>query len=78
MIGICAILLIGHGRMGQLVESLAPAHGCEVAGIVTSRSGPGAIARGDLRPVDVAIDFSLADAVRDEPAAAGGARASTS
>ena len=30
------ILLIGHGRMGQLVEALAPSYGCEIAGVVTS------------------------------------------
>jgi 4-hydroxy-tetrahydrodipicolinate reductase len=57
------LLLIGHGRMGQLVERLAPAHGDEVAGIVTELSGDEAIARGDFGPVDVAIDFSLAAAV---------------
>lgn len=51
------ILLLGHGRMGQLVEQLAPSYGCEIAAVVTSRSGAGAIDRaGD---VDVAIDFSL-------------------
>jgi 4-hydroxy-tetrahydrodipicolinate reductase len=54
------ILLIGHGRMGQLVESLAPSYGCEVAGIVTGRSGAAAIVRG---AADVAIDFSSAPAV---------------
>ena len=57
------ILLVGHGRMGQLVERLAPAHGCEVAGVVTSRSGAEAIASGDFGDVDVAIDFTQADAV---------------
>jgi 4-hydroxy-tetrahydrodipicolinate reductase len=56
------ILLIGHGRMGRLVESLAAAEGAEIAGIVTSRSGPGAI-ESDYGPVDVAIDFSLGGAV---------------
>ena len=56
------ILLIGHGRMGQLVASLAPGHGCEIAAIAeidrpleTAIAGAGAI--------DVAIDFSQADAV---------------
>ena len=48
------ILLIGHGRMGKLVESLAPAHGCEIAGIVTSRSGANAIAGGSPAAADVA------------------------
>ena len=57
------LLLIGHGRMGQLVERLASEHGCEVAGIVTSRSGPDAITSGDFGPVDVAIDFTQPGAV---------------
>jgi 4-hydroxy-tetrahydrodipicolinate reductase len=57
------ILLLGHGRMGQLVESLAPAYGATIAGIIDERSGAGAIAGGDFGHVDVAIDFTLADAV---------------
>lgn len=57
------LLLIGHGRMGQLVERLSPAHGCEIAGVVTRRSGPDAIASKDFGPVDVAIDFTQPDAV---------------
>jgi 4-hydroxy-tetrahydrodipicolinate reductase len=57
------LLLVGHGRMGRLVESLAASHGCEVAGIVTEASAPDAIASGDFGPLDVAVDFSLASAV---------------
>lgn len=57
------ILLIGHGRMGRLVETLAPSHGCEIAGIVTGRSAPTAIADGAFGPVEVAIDFSQSSAV---------------
>jgi 4-hydroxy-tetrahydrodipicolinate reductase len=57
------ILLVGHGRMGQLVERLAPAHGCEVAGIVTDRSSPDAIAATDFGAVDVAVDFTQPAAV---------------
>jgi 4-hydroxy-tetrahydrodipicolinate reductase len=59
-----SILLIGHGRMGRLVESLAAGHDCRVAAIVTSRSGAGAIAGGEFKDVDVAIDFSAGPAVR--------------
>jgi 4-hydroxy-tetrahydrodipicolinate reductase len=54
------ILLIGHGRMGRLIESLAPAHGCEISGIVTSRSEADALGA----PADVAIDFTAGPAVR--------------
>ena len=57
------VLLIGHGRMGALVERLAPEYGCEIAAVVTEESGEGAIEKGDFGPIDVAIDFSLPDAV---------------
>ena len=54
------LLLIGHGRMGRLVEALAPEHGFQLAGIV----GRDAAATPDAWPAaDVAIDFSLAEAV---------------
>ena len=53
------LALIGYGRMGRLVEQLAPEHGFEVVARVT---------RPDqeidaLRGADVAIDFSTAAAV---------------
>ena len=57
------IVLIGHGRMGQLVESLAPSYGCEIAGVVDENSPADAIARGDFGGATMAIDFSLAPAV---------------
>lgn len=57
------ILLLGHGRMGQLVESLAPAYGGTIAGVIDEHSGARAIADGKFGDVDVAIDFTLADAV---------------
>ncbi len=46
--------------MGRLVESLAPAHGCQIAGVLTSKSGADAFAA----EADVAIDFSIGPAVR--------------
>jgi len=57
------LLLIGRGRMGQLVEHLAPAHGCEIAGVITSQSPTDALATGDFGQVDAAIDFSHGTAV---------------
>ena len=48
--------------MGQLVEKLAPEHGCEVAGIAEIDL-PVASLLAESGPVDVAIDFSHADAV---------------
>jgi 4-hydroxy-tetrahydrodipicolinate reductase len=55
------ILLVGHGRMGRLVESLAPEYGCEVAGIVDSQTSPAEVERAPQ--VDVAIDFSTPSSV---------------
>jgi 4-hydroxy-tetrahydrodipicolinate reductase len=54
------VLLVGHGRMGTLVESLCPEYGVEVAGIVDSRSAAEPAAWAEA---DVAIDFSRAEAV---------------
>lgn len=53
-----SLLLVGHGRMGTLVESLAPAAGFTIAGVVTGRT-----AAGEWPRAEVAIDFSTADAV---------------
>ena len=57
------ILLLGHGRMGRLVESLAPEYEGTIAGVIDEHSGARAIADGAYGAVDVAIDFTLADAV---------------
>ncbi len=57
------VLLLGHGRMGRLVESLAAEYGATVAGVIDEHSGPRAIADGAFGAADVAIDFTLADAV---------------
>ena len=57
------LLLIGHGRMGHLVETLAAAHDCRVIAIVTELASPDAIASAASVGVDTAIDFSLPDAV---------------
>lgn len=50
------VLLLGHGRMGKLVESLAPEYGATIAGVIDERGGT-------IVDADVAIDFTLADAV---------------
>ncbi len=56
------ILLLGHGRMGTLVEALAPEYDCEIVRVITRAEGAAAIdALADR--VDVAIDFTLPDAV---------------
>jgi 4-hydroxy-tetrahydrodipicolinate reductase len=58
------ILLIGHGRMGQLIEQLAGQHGAEIVSIAEVER-PVAVALDEVKggPVDVAIDFSQPDAV---------------
>src|SRR5262249_46460367 len=53
-------LLVGHGRMGKLIESLSSEYGCEVVGHV-DRSNAGR--PQDWPQADVAIDFSNGDAV---------------
>lgn len=56
------VLLLGHGRMGQLIEALAPQCECEVVGIVSSAEGSRAVAAYAQR-ADVAIDFTVPGAV---------------
>ena len=52
------VLLVGYGKMGRMIEELAPAHGLEIAGTID-------VGRGDwTTAADVAIDFSTADALR--------------
>ena len=59
------LLLVGHGKMGQLVGTLAPHYGCEVAGVIDPASPQHGGGPGDARwdGVDVAIDFSTPDSV---------------
>jgi 4-hydroxy-tetrahydrodipicolinate reductase len=59
------LLLIGYGRMGKLVEALAPEYGCDIAGVLdrSLNQGGEALAAGSWSDVEVAIDFSTADAV---------------
>jgi len=54
------VLLMGYGRMGRLVESLAPEAGVDIVGRVDIDN----VDRPDEWPTaDVAIDFSIASAV---------------
>lgn len=59
------ILLVGYGKMGRMIESLAPEFGCEVAGkldphMPDGREGPES---DRWNGVDVAVDFSTPDSV---------------
>jgi 4-hydroxy-tetrahydrodipicolinate reductase len=58
------LILIGHGRMGRLVEQYAVAHGFTVAGIVTAETGPALLESGDAGDVTAVIDFSVGSAVK--------------
>lgn len=53
-------LLVGHGRMGRLVDALAAEYGIQIVGRLTSKDMSGASGWPDA---DVAIDFSTAEAV---------------
>lgn len=59
------LALVGYGRMGQLLDSLASDHGFEVALRLDEFNNPGGVA---LTPenfdgVDVAVDFSIPEVV---------------
>jgi 4-hydroxy-tetrahydrodipicolinate reductase len=61
------ILLIGHGKMGQRIESLAPEYDASIAQILTrsnNKRGSG-IQQNEENPYDVAIDFSTPEAAPD-------------
>jgi 4-hydroxy-tetrahydrodipicolinate reductase len=61
------ILIVGYGRMGRLVEHLAPEFGCDVAGVldVDLNAGGEGLADGSWQDVDVAVDFTTPAAVRE-------------
>ena len=54
------LLIVGYGRMGKLVASLCPEYGFDVGGTVDIAE---AAAPDKWPQADVAIDFSIADAV---------------
>lgn len=53
------ILLVGYGKMGQLVEQLAVAQGMEIATRIDVGTGDWSV------PADVAVDFSTAAALKE-------------
>lgn len=59
------IALIGHGKMGKEVESLAAERGMKVLRIFTSGNNPSGtgLTKESLKGVDVCIDFSTPSAV---------------
>jgi 4-hydroxy-tetrahydrodipicolinate reductase len=56
------ILLVGHGRLGQLIAAAAPQAGATIAGTVDDTNAGDLADRARWRDVDVAIDASAPDA----------------
>jgi 4-hydroxy-tetrahydrodipicolinate reductase len=56
------VLLLGHGRMGHLVEQLAPVYGATITRVLTTDSAERVLGNEDVE-ADVAIDFTVPDAV---------------
>jgi 4-hydroxy-tetrahydrodipicolinate reductase len=52
------ILLVGHGRMGRLVEGLAAAYGASISAVIDHASAVTLRDAGRWRDVDVVVDFS--------------------
>lgn len=57
------LLIVGRGRMGTVVESLAASYGFEVSGIVAGSHDDAAWTTGAAGAADVAIDFTVPAAV---------------
>lgn len=59
------LAVVGHGKMGRMVEQLAPQHGFEVALILNSEDNADGVGltQESLAGVDVAIEFSSPHAV---------------
>lgn len=56
------LLIVGHGRMGRLVESLASSYGAVVAGVVDEANVADLDDRVRWQGVDVVVEFSHAEA----------------
>src|SRR5690606_26449039 len=61
------LALVGYGRMGRLLDQLAPEHGLEVMVRLDEHNNAGGagLTREGLAGVDVAIDFSIPETVAD-------------
>jgi 4-hydroxy-tetrahydrodipicolinate reductase len=55
------VALVGYGKMGRLIERLAPEHGCEVVRVFRSAENTNgcALDQSALSGVDVAIEFTM-------------------
>src|SRR5712691_11265182 len=59
------LLLVGYGRMGRLVEKLAPDYGFEVVGWLDDTNNIGGVGIPSAPDADVAVDFSVPSAVAE-------------
>ena len=51
------LLLVGYGRMGKLVERLAPDHGFEIVGYLDDTNNIGGVGIASAPDADVAVIF---------------------
>ncbi len=59
------LLLVGYGRMGKIVERLAPEHGFDVVGRLDDTNNIGGVGIPAAPDADVAIEFSVPSAVAE-------------
>jgi 4-hydroxy-tetrahydrodipicolinate reductase len=59
------LLLVGYGRMGKIVERLAPEYGFDVVGRLDDTNNIGGAGIPSAPAADVAVDFSIPSAVAE-------------
>jgi 4-hydroxy-tetrahydrodipicolinate reductase len=59
------LLLVGYGRMGKLVERLAPDYGFDVVGHLDDTNNIGGVGIPTAPDADVAVEFSVPSAVAE-------------
>jgi 4-hydroxy-tetrahydrodipicolinate reductase len=59
------LLLVGYGRMGRLVERLAPDYGFDVVGHLDDTNNIGGVGIPSAPDAEVAVEFSVPSAVAD-------------
>src|ERR1700686_1426289 len=61
------LAIVGHGKMGRLIEQLAPEYGFDVRLTLSSGTNAGSqgITKENLRGVDAAVEFSASSAAAE-------------
>jgi 4-hydroxy-tetrahydrodipicolinate reductase len=57
------LLLVGYGKMGKIVERLAPDYGFNVVGHLDDTNNIGAVGVPSAPDADIAVEFSVPSAV---------------